>query len=111
MRLRIDEKGFPLYRRRDDGRFVYRNKGAVQLDNRWVVPHNLALLKRFQAHINIEWCNRTNLLKYLFKYVNKGTDIALVRLRHVGQPMEIDSGAAHSGRDEIDDYIRCRCVC
>ncbi|XP_020175533.1 uncharacterized protein [Aegilops tauschii subsp. strangulata] len=24
--------------------------------------------------------------------------------------MEIDSGAAHSGRDEIDDYIRCRYI-
>lgn len=37
----IDEKGFPVYRRRDLGHFVLRNKGRTKLDNRWVVPHNL----------------------------------------------------------------------
>jgi hypothetical protein len=51
----VDDKGFPVYRRRDDGRFVLRNKGAVKLTNKWVVPYNLGLLKRFQAHINVEW--------------------------------------------------------
>ncbi|KAM0829302.1 hypothetical protein ACQ4PT_066963 [Festuca glaucescens] len=37
-----DDKGFPVYRRRDDGRFVLRNKGTVKLTNKWVVPYNLA---------------------------------------------------------------------
>jgi hypothetical protein len=43
----VDDKGFPVYRRRDDGRFVLRNKGTVKLTNKWVVPYNLNLLKRF----------------------------------------------------------------
>ena len=32
------EDGYPVYRRRDNGRVV--NVGGAQLDNRWVVPHN-----------------------------------------------------------------------
>jgi hypothetical protein len=47
----VDDKGFPVYRHRDDGRFVYRNRGTAKLTNEWVVPYNLRLLKRFQAHI------------------------------------------------------------
>lgn len=72
----IDESGFPIYRRRDNGRFMIKN--GARLNNRWVVPHNLDLLKKYQAHINVEWCNKTNLIKYLFKYVTKGHDLALM---------------------------------
>ncbi|KAM0867487.1 hypothetical protein ACQ4PT_041967 [Festuca glaucescens] len=39
----VDVKGFLVYRRRDDGRFVLRNRGAVKLTNKWVVLHNLVL--------------------------------------------------------------------
>jgi len=48
----IDESGFPLYRRPDNGRFVMKNN--VKLDNRHVVPYNMLILKKWQAHINVE---------------------------------------------------------
>jgi hypothetical protein len=35
------------------------------------------------VHINVEWHNKTNLLKYLFKYLTKGHDVACIRF----QPM------------------------
>uniref|UniRef100_A0A453BY95 Helitron helicase-like domain-containing protein n=1 Tax=Aegilops tauschii subsp. strangulata TaxID=200361 RepID=A0A453BY95_AEGTS len=34
----IDEDGFPVYKRKDDGRQI--KKGVVMLDNRFVVPYN-----------------------------------------------------------------------
>ncbi|XP_024313446.1 uncharacterized protein LOC112270036 [Brachypodium distachyon] len=62
--------------------------GCVQFDNRLVVPYNMTLLKRYQAHINVEWCTRSEVLKYLFKYVTKGTDRANVVFRRHRPPVE-----------------------
>ena len=73
----IDEKGFPVYRRPDNGRFIMKNK--VRLDNRHVVPYNMAMLKKYQAHLNVEWCNKTHVIKYLYKYVTKGPDYEIGR--------------------------------
>jgi hypothetical protein len=81
----VDQSGYPVYRRRSDGRAVVKD-GHI-LDNRWVVPHNVALLKRYQAHLNVEWCNKTNLVKYLFKYITKGPDRANVVVRPTGGTM------------------------
>jgi hypothetical protein len=81
----VDQSGYPVYRRRSDGRTVVKDSHI--LDNRWVLPHNVALLKRYQAHLNVEWCNKTNLVKYLFKYITKGPDRANVVVRPTGGTM------------------------
>ncbi|KAM0914328.1 hypothetical protein ACQ4PT_011536 [Festuca glaucescens] len=104
----VDDKGFPVYRRRDDGRFVLRNKGTVKLTNKWVVPYNLELLKRFQVHINVEWCNKTNLLKYLFKYVTKGPDVARVRFETLSNSATSGGSTSPAGRNEIEEFVKCR---
>ncbi|XP_071674427.1 uncharacterized protein [Lolium perenne] len=73
---KVDPLGYSLVEEQRDTGVAVNKNGA--LDNRHVVPYNMALLKKYQAHINVEWCNRTELIKYLFKYVTKGTDRAKV---------------------------------
>jgi hypothetical protein len=82
------------------------------------------LLKKYQAHINIEFCNQSNVVKYLFKYVSKGPDQANVAF-HKGKKRKppcantflvnkkLKQGNTTddpSDKDEIMDYIQCRCI-
>ena len=48
----------------------------VELDNQFLVPYNVDLIIYYQAHVNVEICNITRAVKYLFKYIGKGMDIA-----------------------------------
>ncbi len=48
------------------------------VDNRWVVPYNPALLKHFNCHINVEYCGSIRAIKYIYKYIYKGYDRAVV---------------------------------
>ena len=88
--------GYPEYRRRQDGRTVkkiVRVQGRrarqgeegeneegeddeveeapeaweILLDNRHVVPYNRALSKKYDAHINVEYCATIKAVKYLYK--------------------------------------------
>ncbi|XP_062714405.1 uncharacterized protein LOC115261339 [Aedes albopictus] len=74
--------GYPVYRRRapkDGGRTTklkIRNT-EIEIDNRWIVPYSPFLSKMFQAHINVEYCNSVKSIKYVCKYVNKGSDMAV----------------------------------
>ncbi|XP_065642306.1 uncharacterized protein LOC136073936 [Hydra vulgaris] len=88
--------GYPNYRRLDNSRVVII-KGN-QVDNRWVVPYNPWLSKKFQAHINVEACMSIKSVKYLYKYVYKGHDCANV---------VINESVDH---DEINTYLDCRFV-
>ncbi|XP_035842078.1 uncharacterized protein LOC110923934 [Helianthus annuus] len=98
-----DAEGFPVYRRRDNGNTIIKSK--VQLDNRSVVPYNPLLLKRYQAHINVEWCNQAGSIKYLFKYINKGPDKASLVVSN-GDGTENEK----TSKDEIKAYYDCRYV-
>src|SRR5947209_14609589 len=62
-----NENGYPIYRRRENGHFV-ESRNGIQLDNRWVVPYNIGLVTKYNAHINVEICNSILAIKYLYKY-------------------------------------------
>uniref|UniRef100_A0A453CJP2 ATP-dependent DNA helicase n=1 Tax=Aegilops tauschii subsp. strangulata TaxID=200361 RepID=A0A453CJP2_AEGTS len=79
---------YPIYRRRDDGRRA-KVRGQ-ELDNRWVVPYNPYLLRRYNCHINVEVCSSIKAVKYLFKYIYKGHDRASVSIDEVDSDRNID---------------------
>ncbi|XP_021979255.2 uncharacterized protein LOC110875366 [Helianthus annuus] len=99
----IDSSGFPVYRRRDSGHTII--KSGVRLDNRNVVPYKKRLLKRYQAHINVEWRNQAGSVKYLFKYINKGLDMATAVVSG-----DTNSTIKEKPKDEIKEYYDCRYI-
>lgn len=75
--MQTGEDGYPHQRRwspADGG--ITDDINGVEPDNRWVVPCNPVLSRTFLAHINIEFCNSVKSIKYICKYVNKGSDQA-----------------------------------
>ncbi|XP_055918607.1 uncharacterized protein LOC129950708 [Eupeodes corollae] len=93
------EDGYPVYRRRDvdNGRQIaalnVRGR-TVNIDNRWIVPYSPILCRSFNAHINVEYCHSVQAIKYICKYINKGSDQATFSVRN-----------AH---DEVENYLNGR---
>ncbi|XP_057310670.1 uncharacterized protein LOC130648632 [Hydractinia symbiolongicarpus] len=91
-----DVDGYPLYRRRNNG--IHINVNNVDVDNRWVVPYNPWLSKKYNAHINLEACMSVKSVKYLYKYIYKGHDCANI---------EINERIDH---DEVQTFLDARYV-
>ena len=82
----IDDRGYCMYVRPNE-------------EDRLVVPHNLALLKRFRAHLNVEIAATVNVIMYLYKYLYKGPEIV-----RYGIQVGADSS------DKIECYKRARYI-
>lgn len=95
------EDGYPVYRRRDTengGRSttLQIRGNMVTIDNRWIVPYSPLLCKTFNAHINVEYCHSVQAIKYICKYINKGSDQATFSLRNP--------------QDEVENYLNGRYI-
>ncbi|KAG2996333.1 hypothetical protein PC121_g20738 [Phytophthora cactorum] len=78
--------GYPVYRRRR------REAGVVLINgkeydsetiNQWMVPYNPYLSQEYNCHINVEVCTAITPVKYLYKYVYKGSDKAVITVEAV----------------------------
>ena len=78
-----------------------RNSGTITVDNRWVVPHNLFLATKYNAHINVEVCTQINSVKYLYKYVFKG---------HHDKAQVYMLNGQQENQDEIKNFLDARYV-
>ena len=101
----VQEDEYPMYRRCMDGRTwnVTLKEGRVfTFDNRWVVPYNPYLTRRYEAHINVEVCATVKAVKYIHKYIYKGSDRTTIQIdgfqdeiaqhlngRYIGPPQAI----------------------
>jgi hypothetical protein len=78
----MNVKEYPIYQCKDTRRTILVH--GIELDNHWVVPHNVYLSTKYDVHINVEVCNNIHVVKYLFKYVYKGHDRATVEISRQG---------------------------
>ncbi|GKC13833.1 hypothetical protein Tco_1010615 [Tanacetum coccineum] len=104
----IDKDGFVHYRRRDTNIDIERQE--VRLDNSYVVPFNRALCMRFYAHINVEYCGWTMLIKYLFKYISKGTDRVVANITTPIGATTSTSNTQSIHIDEIKNFVEGRYI-
>ncbi|XP_022014440.2 uncharacterized protein LOC110913931 [Helianthus annuus] len=102
----VDSEGYHVYHRRQTSNTVVKN--GVALDNSFVVPYNALLLRKYQCHINVEWCNQSGSIKYLFKYINKGPDRVTAS---VFQSNSTNNDTQQNVVvDEIKAYLDCRYI-
>ncbi|XP_071699315.1 uncharacterized protein [Rutidosis leptorrhynchoides] len=105
----FDTDGRVHYRRHNTG--VYTTRFGVHLDNSYVVPYSILLCMTFQARINVECCGSTSLIKYLFKYISKGTDRIAARIsKPVGSNSRMRPQTSKPV-DEILNFIDARFIC
>ena len=78
------------------------------------MPYNRGLLIEYQAHINVERFNRSQFIKYLFKYIGKGPDTVTAVMEldgHSAGTAWVGSFTINSGNmDEVKNYLSCRYV-
>jgi hypothetical protein len=98
-----NNNGYPLYRRRKDNKIVEKQK--TNLDNRWVVPYNPYLTLKYNAHINVEICSTVMAVKYLYKYVYKGHDMALLEITNNSNEITSNTKEISNNLNEIKHYI------
>jgi hypothetical protein len=97
--------GYPMYRRRspdDNGRTITTKvKGNdFLIDNIWIVPYSPLLSKTFKAHCNVEYCNSVKSIKYICKYVTKGSDMAVFGV----QTADTNNEITHY---QVGRYVSC----
>lgn len=97
----FNENGYPFYKRSNDGRFVYRKN--FRLTNEFVVPYNVYLTKLFNCHINIEKVADIKAVKYLYKYIYKGYDAAIIECRNANNDNLLNY-------DEISSFLEARYI-
>lgn len=80
-RIIDSDNSYAKHRRRsqeDGGIEAMYNDRTVDVS--WVVPYSPYLLLRYDYHINVEICPSTRATKYLYKYVTKDGDRAMMKV-------------------------------
>ena len=98
----LQTDGYPLYRRANDGNtHTVPVRGNIlhesfDCDNRWIVPYKPYLSWRYYVHINVEVCALIQAIKYIHKYIYKGSYRTTLQL--------------DTNTDEIQKYVQGRYI-
>jgi hypothetical protein len=114
-----NENGYPFYRRRspeNGGSFitktVVRNGKSITytIDNRWVVAYSPPLLWKVECHVNLEGAASIGCVKYVYKYINKGSDQVMFRIESTKHQSRAAAkmAAKKRNRDEIKMFLDAR---
>ncbi|KAE8904956.1 hypothetical protein PF003_g11076 [Phytophthora fragariae] len=98
---RANQDGYPVYRRRRREPDVLTYKGKTydnETVNQWVVPYSPYLSQKYNCHINVEVCTAITAIKYMYKYVYKWPDRAVITIEAVRDPT--------NPRDEPNEILR-----
>ncbi|XP_021985438.2 uncharacterized protein LOC110881517 [Helianthus annuus] len=105
----FDDSGYVHYRRQSTGFTVTKN--GMKIDNGYVVPYNRVLSMHYMAHINVEYCGWSMLIKYLFKYISKGVDRIHYTIKKSPSLTEDTHTADSPHVDEIRNFLDARFIC
>ncbi|GJY33605.1 DNA helicase [Tanacetum coccineum] len=94
-----------------DEQIISAIRNEFKLDNSYVVPYNHDLILAFIAHINVEYCGYSMLIKYMFKYISKGTDRVFARVYRAIGKSSIGATPSPQVIDEIQNYVKGRFIC
>ncbi len=103
----INANGYPFYRRRspENGGRTHNTSVKGQdftVDNRWIVPYNPFLSLKYNAHLNVEVVTSVQCVKYLYKYITKGSDRVIIQLAN-GEMKDISN-------DEVERFNNARYI-
>jgi hypothetical protein len=82
--------GYPVYKRNKTDTFI---KNGVTLHYGYVVPYNAYLTLKYESHICVEITATVKSVKYLFKYLTKGAQKAILEVEEI--------------RNETKAYLDC----
>ncbi|CAI6348285.1 unnamed protein product [Macrosiphum euphorbiae] len=107
---RTNTNGYPLYRRRSttNGGFttkinmkIYNKYESIVVNNTWVVPYCPILSKIMKAHLNVELCSSVSAVKYILKYIHKGSNQAMFAIQNEDEIENYQNGRYVSSNEAI----------
>lgn len=101
----LNPNNYPIYQRRNNNRTCQKvvNRNIIDLDNKWVVPYCPYIAKKYNNHTNVESVYSVQAVKYIYKYILKGRDMANVEITTTDVPQ-----SGNNGFDEITHYETMR---
>ncbi|GFX68491.1 ATP-dependent DNA helicase [Trichonephila clavipes] len=79
---------------------IQSRTNCIDIDNRWIVPFSPVLSRTFRSHINVELCSSIKSIKYICKYVNKGSDLAVFGVQNANDEVTSYQNGRHISTSE-----------